>query len=86
MTALHGIDPCWRCGDPAHWAAETDPATGRPKCPLAVRAATLAEHETRLQLYIDRFVENKISTEYKRQLIAEEHALWRGKAPERKAS
>lgn len=72
-----GIDPCWRCGKPGHWERE---------CPLRQRADSLAEHERRLQLYIDRFVENKISTDYKRQLIAEEHDLWRNRATERKAS
>lgn len=78
MTALHGVDPCWRCGDSAHWASE---------CDLRKPAHSLAEHERRLQLYIDRFVENKISTEYKRELIAEEHELWRNrKSKERKST
>lgn len=75
-----GLDPCWRCGNLGHWASDT----GQNKCPLQERAKTLAEHERRLQFYIDRFVENRISMEYKRQLITEEHELWRRK--ERKAS
>lgn len=58
---------CFRCGNPGHW---------RDACPLRQAAPTLAEHERRLRLYIDRFVDNDISTEYKRELIAEEHELW----------
>lgn len=74
-----GIDPCRRCGQAGHWADDTDPATGQPKCPLRLPAKTLAEHERRLQLYIDRFVENRIGTEYKRELITQEHELWRNR-------
>lgn len=79
--ALHGIDPCWRCGDTGHWANETTTDGKTPKCPYAIRAASLAEHERRMQFYIDRFAELKITTEYKRQLVAEEYTLWRGDAP-----
>jgi len=79
-----GLDPCFRCGEYDHWASETT-AAGKPKCPYAVRAESLAEHERRRQFYIDRYVELKISLEYKRQLIAEENDLWRP-ATERKAS
>lgn len=74
--AFHGIDPCWRCGNCGHWASE---------CELRFPAKTLAQHEWRIQLYIDRWQENKISTEYKRQLIAEEHDLWRNRQ-ERKSA
>ena len=77
---IPGLDPCWRCGDTGHWASETD-GNGKPKCPYAIRAKTLAEHEQRMQFYIDRFAELKITTEYKRQLVAEEYAMWRGDAP-----
>lgn len=76
--AIPGLGPCWRCGEWGHWATETG-AEGTPKCPLAIRAESLAEHERRLRFYIDRFVEFKISTEYKRELIAAEHELWRNR-------
>lgn len=81
-----GIDPCRRCGKPGHWADDTDPLTGHPKCPYRYPAKTLAEHERRRQDIIDRFAENRISTEYKRTLIEQEHQLWRNRPQKRKAS
>lgn len=58
---------CFLCGGADHWQAT---------CPLTEPAATLAEHQRRIRLFIDRWAENHMSTAAKREAVKNEYEMW----------
>lgn len=80
---LPGAGACHRCLQPGHWKAA---------CPYAVPAASKAEHEWRIALFVRLYIgdeldpatERQIDAITKQKLISEENAMWRDKAPGRK--
>jgi len=48
---------CYRCGEPGHWVNS---------CPTLQPAVSEKEHMSRIALYIDRWVEGKMTLEQKR--------------------
>lgn len=58
---------CFLCGDLDHW---------RELCPLLEPAATLAEHQRRIRLFIDRWADNQMTTAAKREAVENEYAMW----------
>lgn len=68
---------CWLCGDLAHW---------RDLCPNQLPAATLAEHQARIRLYIDRWAENQMTTTAKREAVENEYRMWNEKRKAKRAA
>lgn len=58
---------CFRCGEEGHWADH---------CPLNHPATTKAEHESRIAAFVERWIDGKILTHQKRQLIETENRMW----------
>jgi len=67
MTTLANDGDCFKCGKPGHWADH---------CELNNPAATRAEHEGRIHLFVERWINGKIATHQKRRLIEEENRMW----------
>lgn len=65
---IPGTGTCFRCLDPGHWADD---------CPLAIPATSKAEHEGRIQKFVDMWIDGRIETLRKRQLISGENEMWR---------
>lgn len=61
---------CHMCGDMTHW---------RELCPWNHPAATLAEHQHRIRVFIDRWIANAISTQMKREFVTREYEMWNEK-------
>ena len=64
---LTGDGNCFRCGQPGHWAQH---------CPLGLPAASKAEHERRIRLFVDRWIDGEIAAYEKQNLIRQENELW----------
>lgn len=65
---------CFLCGQPDHW---------RDLCPLLQPADSLAEHQRRIRLFIDRMAENHMTVAAKREAVKYENEMWnsrKGKA------
>ena len=60
---------CYRCGEPGHWVNS---------CPTLQPAVSEKEHMSRIALYIDRWVEGKMTLEQKRVAISLENTMWHG--------
>jgi hypothetical protein len=83
--AIPGTGSCHRCRQPGHWAAD---------CPYAVPAASKAEHQWRIALFVRLYIgdeldpatERQVDAITKQRLIEQENAMWRDKAPGRKSA
>ena len=67
MTALANAGDCFTCGEEGHWVQH---------CPLNEPPATRKEHERRISLFVERWINGKIATSQKRQLIETENRMW----------
>jgi hypothetical protein len=58
---------CFKCGKPGHWVDH---------CELNVPAADRKEHEARIALFVERWIDGKITAHQKQRLIEQENAMW----------
>lgn len=63
---LDGDGDCFICGEEGHWVEH---------CPLKIPAASRAEHEGRIALFVERWIDGKITAHQKRRLIEAENEL-----------
>lgn len=61
---------CFYCLLAGHWAEE---------CPDRVKAASRKEHEDRIQSYIQRMWDGRLTPRDKQKLIRQENDLWNRK-------
>lgn len=59
---------CYRCGSPGHWQHE---------CPLLIPAASKAEHEGRIALFVSRWIAGEMTRLQKRQAVKQENEMWK---------
>jgi len=59
--------PCYRCGEYGHFVQE---------CPELRPAASRAEHEGRIAVYVERWINGQWAQYQKREAITTENKMW----------